>query len=135
MPSKRLNDAETLQLYGVSLSNVTTQPKIAEIMTDYGFDSKALAAGLKLLAETQQAYNTNQEEDDETMEGHKYFSSVKAELASTYASHRKKAKVVFRKDSVAMEKLVIIGSIPQPFANWLDKVKKFYTVMLSNEAY
>ncbi len=111
------------------MENAENQTEIASVMAELGYDNAEITEGKALLVTTRQAYDFNQTED-EAYEG---FSSVKSELESTYRSHRKKAKVVFRKDSLTMDKLSISGSIPQAFVRLLEKAKKFYSTAGADE--
>ena len=129
MATKRtLTEAETLEQYRVSLDNAENQSEIATIMTEFGYDSETIGQGKALLAETRQAYAANKTEDDETSAAYKSFSNLKDQLAETYSLHRKKAKVVFRNDSLTMDKLAVSGSVPKAYVKWLETAKKFYSV-------
>ena len=124
----KLTDAATLELYRVALENAETQPEIASIMAELGYDSTAIAEGKALLEETRNAYNLNKTEDDESSAAYANFTNKKVQLEDTYSIHRKKAKVVFRNDAVTAEKLSITGSMPRSYVKWLETAKKFYSV-------
>lgn len=133
MATKRIiTEAETLELYRVSLDNAENQPEIASIMAEFGYDTETIAQGKTLLSETRQAYDTNKTEDDETSAAYAEFSSLKAQLEATYSMHRKKAKVVFRNDSITLGKLAVSGSLPKAYIKWLETVRKFYTIALAD---
>ena len=124
----KLTDAETLELYRVALENTETQSEIAVIMADLGYDNAVISEGKALLAETRSAYDLNKTEDDETSASYADFSSKKEQLEDTFTLHRKKAKVVFRNDSLTADKLAISGSMPRAYIKWLEAAKKFYSV-------
>ena len=124
----KLTDAATLELYRVALENAETQTEIASVMAELGFDNEVLLQGKALLTQARQAYDLNKTEDDETSAAYADFSSKKEQLESTYNMHRKKAKVVFRNDSLTADKLAISGSMPRTYINWLEAAKKFYSV-------
>jgi hypothetical protein len=130
----KLTDAETIELYRVALENVVNQPEIALEMSELGYDVSILKAGKSLLEETRKAYEFNKTEDDETSEAYATFSEIKEQLEVTYNLHRKKAKVVFRKDSVTSDKLAISGTMPRTYVKWLEVAKKFYTITASDSA-
>jgi hypothetical protein len=133
MATKRtLTEAETLEQYRVSLDNVENQSEIATIMAEFGYDTETIGQGKALLAETRQAYDANKTEDDETFEAYGKFSDLKAQLEETYSLHRKKAKVVFRNDSLTLDKLAVSGSLPKAYVKWLETVKKFYSEATSD---
>ena len=52
---KVLTEAETLELYRVSLENVENQTEIQTVMAEFGYDSVLITQGKTLLTETRQA--------------------------------------------------------------------------------
>ena len=129
MATKRtLSEAEALEQYRVAFENVESQTEIATIMAEFGYDETVLTKGKTLLTKTRAAFDFNKKEDDETSEAYKNFATLKENLATTYILHRKKAKVIFRKESTTLNKLSLSGSLPTAYIKWLETVKKFYTV-------
>ncbi|MDX1828631.1 MAG: hypothetical protein R3342_03700 [Lutibacter sp.] len=126
--NKTLSEAEALEQYRVSFENVASQPEIATIMAEFGYDETLLTEGKTLLTKARQTYDFNKKEDDETSEAYNNFITTKENLANTYTLHRKKAKVIFRKEPVTLSKLSISGSLPKSYIKWLEAVKKFYAV-------
>ena len=133
MPLKKnQTEAEALEQYRVSFENVEKQPEIATIMAEFGYDETLLTEGKTLLTKTRQAFDFNKKEDDETTEAYKNFTELKENLAKTYSLHRKKGKVIFRKEPTTLSKLALTGSLPTAYIKWLETVKKFYTVASSD---
>ena len=132
--NKVKTEAETLEQYRVSLENVELQSEIATIMAEFGYDSETIGQGKSLLAETRQAFDSNKTEDDETSAAYKDFTTKKEQLTATYSLHRKKAKVIFRNDSIIMDKLAISGSLPQAYIKCLETSRKFYSVAIADPA-
>ena len=129
MATKRtLSEAEALEQYRVAFENIGNQTEIATIMADFGYNETLLTEGKTLLTKTRQAFDFNKKEDDETSEAYKNFTELKENLAKTYTLHRKKGKVIFRKDILTLNKLSLSGSLPTAYIKWLEVVKKFYTV-------
>ena len=128
----KLTDASTLELYRVALENAETQSEIAAIMAELGYDSKVIKEGKSLLAVTRTAYDANKTEDDETSAAYADFSSKKTQLEDVYSIHRKKAKVVFRNDSITADKLAISGTMPRTYMKWLETARKFYSLALKD---
>lgn len=129
---KHLSEAETLEQYRVAFENVEKQPEIAAIMAEFGYDETLLTEGKTLLTKTRAAFDFNQKEDDETLGSYANFTTLKENLANTYTLHRKKAKVIFRKDETTYKSLGLNGSLPTSYLKWLETVKKFYTVAVGN---
>lgn len=131
MPLKRnLTEAEALEQYRVSFQNVENQSEIATIMAEFGYDEILLTEGKTLLTKTREAFDFNIKEDDETSQAYNYFATVKHQLAKTFTLHRKKAKVIFRKDALILDRLAISGSSRASYIKWLETVKKFYSVAI-----
>jgi hypothetical protein len=122
------SEADMLELYRVALENAETQPEIATIMAELGYDSANITEGKNILAETRTAYDFNKTEDDETLTAYSGFSTKKEQLEDMFNIHRKKAKVIFRNDAVTAEKLAITGSMHRTYVKWLEAARKFYCV-------
>lgn len=122
------SEADTLELYRVALENAETQSEIATVMAELGYDSTVIGEGKALLTETRSVYDLNKTEDDETSAAYADFSSKKEQLENTFTLHRKKAKVIFRNDSLTADKLAISGAMPRTYIKWLEAAKKFYSV-------
>ena len=133
MATKRtLSEAEALEQYRVSFENVENQTEIATIMAEFGYDETLLTEGKTLLTKTREAFDLNKTEDDETTVAYSNFSTTKENLAKVYSLHRKKGKVIFRKDEPILKNLGLKGSLPSAYIKWLETVKKFYAVAVGN---
>tara|TARA_R110001583_G_scaffold43208_3_gene137458 strand:+ start:725 stop:1384 length:660 start_codon:yes stop_codon:yes gene_type:complete len=122
------SESETLEHYRIALDNAERQARIAAILANLGFTSEVIMQGKQLLAATRQAYDGNQTEDDETTAAYAAFDNKKVLLEDIFDMHRKKAKVVFRKDSLTADKLAISGTMPRTYIKWVESAKKFYSV-------
>ncbi|PKQ66672.1 hypothetical protein BZG01_10370 [Labilibaculum manganireducens] len=128
------SEADTLELYRVALENAETQSEIATVMAELGYDSAKITEGKTLLTETRSAYDFNKTEDDESSAASAAFSDKKAELEKVFKLQRKKAKVIFRNDSLTADKLAISGEMPRTYIKWLEAAKKFYSVATTDTA-
>lgn len=126
--NRTLSEAEALEQYRVAFENVENQPEIATIMAEFGYNETLLTEGKALLTKTREAFDLNKKEDDETSEAYNNFKTTKQNLTKTYTLHRKKAKVIFRKEPITLNKLLLTGSLPYAYIKWLETVKKFYAV-------
>lgn len=131
---KTSSEAETLEQYRIALENTESQTEIATIMAEFGYDETLLTEGKTLLTKTREAFDFNKKEDDETTESYSNFTTLKENLAKTYSLHRKKGKVIFRKEPTTLSKLALTGSLPSAYITWLETVKKFYTVASEDTA-
>lgn len=125
------SELATLELYRVSLENSLAHEKIAATMDEYGYDATQIGQGKTLYAAARAAYDLNKTESDEEMVAYKAFDAKRAELQKIYSEHRKKAKVAFRNDALTAERLLITGTLPQAYLNWLQTVRKFYEIALA----
>lgn len=130
----RKSDAATLALYRMALDNAASQPDISAIMADMGYDSTRIAEGKTLLAKAQEAFDKNVTEDDESSAAFADFVDKRNQLDSYYSIHRKKARVLYRKDTQTSDLLAISGNFPRTFISWFMAIRKFYTEALSNSA-
>ena len=128
----RTSEAQTLEQYRVAFENTASQPQISATMAEYGYDSATMAIGKALYDETRLSFDSNKKETDEEAAAYAIFAAKEDQLSNIYAQHRKKAKVVFRNDSVTADMLEISGSLPQAYIKWLEIVKKFYNVALAD---
>ena len=126
------SESAILERYRVALENVATQPEIATIMAEFGYDAALIEEGKQLFTQTRQAYDLNVKEDDETSQAYTDFTEKRKSLEDTYSLHRKKAKVIFRKDLEIMKRLVLDGSLPRLYVRWVEIAKKFYSEMIAD---
>tara|TARA_R110001583_G_scaffold19334_1_gene75682 strand:+ start:2950 stop:3609 length:660 start_codon:yes stop_codon:yes gene_type:complete len=127
-PRTKPTETGRLEQYRIALENAEKQAQIAVILAELGFTSEIIGEGKTLLLATRQAYDGNQTEDDETNAAYAAFSKQKESLEDIFDMHRKKAKVVFRKDSLTADKLAISGAIPRTYIKWVEAAKKFYSL-------
>ncbi len=134
MAIKRIHsETQIIEQYRIALENVQNQPEIAAAMAELGYDPDTLAKGNALWKTAENIYHLNKTEDDETAEAYAEFARQKAELVNVYRLHRKKAKVIFRKEPLILEKIGIKGRIPQAYIKWLEAIKKFYAVVSTDK--
>lgn len=128
----KYSESTILEHYRIALDNAEKQPVIMAALANLGYDSTVIGEGKFLLAATRQTFDGNKIEDDETSEAYASFSTLKSNLEDIFNTHRKKAKVIFRNDMVTAEKLAILGSTPQAYIKWLEVLKKFYSLAISD---
>ena len=133
MSKKNISEAKTLEQYRVTFENTESQPQIASTMAEYGYDSTKVAEGKTLYETTRLAYDSNKTETDEEVAAYAVFASKEDQLAKIYAEHRKKAKVVFRNNPVTADKLEVSGILPVAYVKWLETVRKFYNISVSDQ--
>ncbi|EZH73207.1 hypothetical protein ATO12_19580 [Aquimarina atlantica] len=126
MNNSRKSEAALLEQYRVALENVKNQPEIASEMEELNYNKDKISEGEQLLAETRAAYDFKKQEDDETTEASTAFKKEKEQLDILYRKHRKKAKVVFRKQPETLKKIGVVGTTPRAYTNWIETTRRFY---------
>ena len=128
----KISEAKTLEQYRITFDNTELQPQIAATMAEYGYDSTKVAEGKGLYETTRQSFDSNQTETNEASAAYALFETKKDQLDDLYSDHRKKAKVVFRDDSVTADKLEVSGTMPVAYVKWLETVRKFYNTSIAD---
>jgi hypothetical protein len=127
------SESAILEQARVALTNAQNQPVIANLIAEMGYDSEKLNEGQTVLSETEQAYDLNRKEDDESSAAYDAYASSKEDLDDHYRLLRKKAKVIFRDDPATMELLAVDGSIPAAHTRYMEMVSKFFKEVIPNE--
>ena len=127
MNNARRSEAAILEQYRVALENVKNQPAIATEMAELSYDIPKITEGEQLLATTRGAYDTKQQEDNETIEASATFKKEKETLSEMYKKHRKKAKAILRKQPEALKKLGLTNTTPKAYTNWIETIRTFYS--------
>lgn len=131
---KSQSEAQILENYRVALTNVETQTEIAALMADFGYDKTKITEGKTLLSTTRQKFDLNRQEDQETIAARAAFDEKTNDLTNRYIAARKKAKVVFRNDEVALKKLALVGVMPRLYIPKMEAIKTFYNTLQVNSA-
>lgn len=121
-----VSEAQLLENHRVALQNVETQPAVAAVMAELGYESAKIMEGKALLDLARKAVESAVKEGHETSEAYKHFDTLRHQIDDDYAMHRKKAKVVFRDDALTCQKLAIEGQVPKSYVRWLEAIKQFY---------
>lgn len=104
-------------------------------MAEYGYDLPVITKGRELLGVTITAFSFKQQEDNESIQARADFDVKVNSMTEKYASHRRKAKVAFRKDEVTLKQLGLVGTYSRAYVKWIVTMKTFYNGVLSNPAH
>ncbi len=134
---KSLNTTEKQQLetYRIALENVTAQPVIKQEMNELGYDEEKITEGKQLYQQTLNIWGNTQTEHEEQSLAYIQFDTQRKELGQQYRKHRKRAKVVFRKDTEALQRLFLTGILDRTYLTWLETIKNFYKALENNTQY
>ncbi|MDM8160584.1 hypothetical protein QUH73_12230 [Labilibaculum sp. K2S] len=129
------SEGQLIETFRISLANVENQPKIAATMAEFGYDLSTITKGRELLEATISAFNFNQQEDNETIQARADFDAKVTLMTEKYTSHRRKAKVAFRKDEVVLKQLGLAGNYSKAYTKWITTMKTFYNGVQTNAAH
>lgn len=124
--SKSQSEVQILENFNLALANATSNIDIANNMAIFGYDAAKISEGKAVLAATQQAYNFNKQEDQESVAARVAFNKIFDQVWDTFKLNYKKAQVVFRNDEVVKSNLMLFGSMPRQYAKQMEKMSLFY---------
>lgn len=129
---KRLSEAEKLALYGVTLLNAKTREKFSIPLNEVGFSSESLEEGIKLYEAARKVFDECKPTKSRRYEMHKAFHMLKAELDEKFQVDWKKAKIIFKRDIVAWDKLGLKNPYYRTYVKWIELARLFYTELSNN---
>lgn len=133
--NQRRTEEQIMENFRVTLANLVNQPTIAITMAEYGYTTEKNAVGKQLFDSAINAINFNKQEDNETIAERANFDNKLSAITTIYASHRRKAKVIFRKDPVSLKQLGLSGAYSRTYVKMVEVMKSFYNGILSNPAH
>jgi len=134
MSKQNPTQTEKLEEARIAIENAESNPEISEPLSENGYDADKINEGKEILNETRRLFEQKETEVDETKESKTIRDNKLDILHEIYKKHRTKAKVVFRKEPVILSQLEIDGRIPTKYINYIEIVRKFYSVLLADES-
>jgi hypothetical protein len=128
--SSNRSHAGTLEKCRIALDKAESNPGIAEAMKRIGYGPEVLKEGKDILESALEIFDENLQIKDDQALARTNFSKFKAEMDGRFREHRKKAIIIFRKDQVIAEKLELSKKYPTKLIDWLERMRKFYTVIV-----
>lgn len=126
------SQTEILESSRIALQNVETNPVIKPLMESLGYNTAKIDNGKALLETTKTTFNNNQTLEDTRAKAYKVFEDLKQEIETVYSKDRKKAKVIFRNQTLILKELALKGTLPKSYVKWLETVTTFYNVLNTN---
>lgn len=127
------SEAQILENHRVALENVETQAEIAASLAEFGYDSTVIANGKQLYETARQAFDSNKTEDQETSAAYNAFEQQMHKMHDYYVKLRKKIRIVFRNDPVVLKNLGVTGSIPRPYVQEVEAIRKTLLALQNND--
>ncbi|ARV15143.1 hypothetical protein [Polaribacter sp. SA4-12] len=132
MPLKNSkSQTEILESSRIALTNVEENLVIKSLMEELGYNTAKIDEGKTILNEAKAQFNNNQTLEDTRAKAYKAFDDEKTNIETKYAKDRKKAKIVFKQDTLVLKELGIKGIIPKSYVKWLETVNLFYNTLNS----
>lgn len=129
---KSFSEIETLERYRIALENVVKQTELFTAMSNFGYDAETIALGQQKYDQCRHIYDLNKTEDQESKDAYAAFESKFNQLVEDYKLHRKKAKIVFRKEAGIIIKLKLDGQVPTSYLKFMEVMKVFYKILLED---
>ncbi len=133
MPNNNSNELTLLHLAKLGITNTKNKQEIADSLALFGYTAEEIAKGEEILTTAQKEWADNRRENDEAKEAFHTFAQKREILQKQYASDRKRAKVIFRNDSMVKERLQISGTLSKAFLPFLATSEKLYTELKASE--
>lgn len=126
------SDIEILMQYSMALTNAENQATIKVVLEAHGYNAEKFAEGKSILEAAKQKYTEKHNQYSATSEAHRRLLEKKQVLQSIYMQHRKKAKVVFRKNKVLLDSLSLSGTLKRTHTAWMETLRDFYLTLDQN---
>ncbi len=134
MKKMRLSEKALREKWKQALYNAKTQQEIATLLTEFGYDLPKLTEGTTLFDSTESLCKKSETEGDEATAAYAHYETAYAELQTGYLSDRKKAKTVFRKDPVTLDRLLVTGQVPDAYPKFMTVCEKIYDELTNDTA-
>ena len=123
----RRTELQYLENYRQVFSNFSEVPELKSEMAEFGYDDAKMQEGKALYDEVLNLYNQNQKETSEEKEAYNKFSQALDALNTTYAKHRKLAKVALMNRPDLWKSLAIDGATSKAYLQWMQDATTLYS--------
>lgn len=127
-----LTDQELLQRFGILFENLKTQTELKTELAEYGYDEAEIAQGKTLYDKALAEYQKNIKETQQETSAQHLFRQKLDELTNTYATDRKKARIIFKDQSDALTNLRLKGRTAVSISSIIDDTRVFYGTLQQN---
>ncbi len=133
MHNQRIKELTLLELAEIGIQNSQKISEISKAMALFGYDEEKLIEGQELFLKAKGRWQDKQRGSDTSREAFHTFSTTKEKLKEYYKSDRKRAKLIFQKEMVILNRLSLDGRPPKAFLTFLATAQKLYTELKANE--
>lgn len=131
---KAKTENQLIEQYRIGLENVISNEYIHKQMNDHGYSDALISEGKALFDHVKKCFFSNHQKHSNVFSAKIDFDEARSVLNKRYRLDRKKAKVVFPKDSLAYKQLGLPGLIPNAHLKWIDLINGFYQTLSTNTA-
>lgn len=118
--------SEKFKNYGFIFENISKNDILKTELAEYGYGEQEIAQGKALYDTAAKMYETNLRETSEEALAYNEFSKKLEAFKITYASDRKKAKIIYKEEPKILTALHIKGIAPLRTSKLLEDIEAFY---------
>ncbi|MDO5106607.1 hypothetical protein [Capnocytophaga sp.] len=126
MKTYYLSNEQMLQNFGAMFENLSKEGDLKIEMAEYGYDDAKIAEGKALYDQARKMFDVNVKETREESAASLVFQEKYQNVQKTYATHRKKARIVFEDNEEALRLLKLKGSAARTIATSMEEMRAFY---------
>lgn len=124
---------ENFRNYGIIFKNINENDILKTELAEYGYDDTEIAKGKALYDEASQKLDINKTESAEEKMAYEVFDKLFEELKKTYATDRKKVKIIFKDDERTLSALAVKGATSIRITALLNDIDTLYKQLKMKE--
>ncbi|MDY3548417.1 hypothetical protein PG291_07370 [Riemerella anatipestifer] len=132
--SKYISEQQSLQNIGILFNNLTEGSPLATELAEYGYTKEEIEKGKALYTQAQNIYQANIREGQEETQAYANFKQELDLLNATYATDRKKARIIYKENPEVLKNLRLKGRPPYALASLLESIGVFYNTLKTEES-
>lgn len=129
MKTYYLSNEQMLQNFGVMFENLSKEGELKTELAEYGYDEAKIAEGKALYNEARKTFDANVKETREESSASLAFQEKYQNVQKMYATHRKKARIVFEDNEDALRQLKLKGGAARAIATSMEEMRAFYLLL------
>lgn len=124
---------ENFRNYGIIFKNINENDILKTELAEYGYDDAEISKGKALYDEASQKLDINKTESAEEKMAYEVFDRLFEELKKTYATDRKKVKIIFKDDERTLSALAVKGAASIRITALLNDMDTLYKQLKMKE--
>lgn len=127
---RKQSDPHILNRSRIAIMNSLSDDEILEQVARFGYNEAAILEGKALLDTATELYQRHLREHDEQWAATRHQHTAFKRAHRQYMDFVNVARVVFKNNPDAYQRLGLAGERARVFTDWLPQVRRFYTVAL-----